>query len=225
MTQSETVKQFIKEWQGANFAEYSVTELESILGKAYTVIMITKEERDETGNNAVRGILNRVWQALNPAQIDSPFVFSDGGRQEAGFKGFAGDCVTRSIAIVTGKPYREVYTALNALGKSERITKRNRRKSNARTGVGRHTYERYLKSLGFKWVPCMHIGSGCQIHLKAEELPAGRLVIRLSGHVTAFIDGKIYDIYNPSRGGTRCVYGYFVKPEEPTETDHKEGQG
>ncbi len=55
----------------------------------------------------------------------------------------------------------------------------------------------------------MQVGSGCRVHLKAEELPKGRLVVRLSRHVTAVIDGVIYDIYNPERRGSRCVYGYF----------------
>jgi len=30
-------------------------------------------------------------------------------------------------------------------------------------------------------------------------------------HTTAVIDGIIHDTYDPSRAGTRCVYGYFTK--------------
>jgi hypothetical protein len=40
------------------------------------------------------------------------FVMDDGGRAAAGYKGQTGDCVCRSIAIATGKPYQEVYDAL-----------------------------------------------------------------------------------------------------------------
>jgi hypothetical protein len=36
------------------------------------------------------------------------FVHDDGGRVAAGFKGHAGDCVVRAIAIATGIPYRQV---------------------------------------------------------------------------------------------------------------------
>ena len=43
------------------------------------------------------------------------FVFHDGGRVAAGYRGKTGDCVTRSIAIATGKTYQEVYDALNGL--------------------------------------------------------------------------------------------------------------
>ena len=49
------------------------------------------------------------------------FQYNDGGRKEAGYEGHAGDCVTRAIAIATQKPYQEVYTALNELGKAEHI--------------------------------------------------------------------------------------------------------
>ena len=134
------------------------------------------------------------------------FVYNDGGRKNAGYKGITGDCVTRAIAIISNKQYKEVYTALNLLGKSEYI-----RKSNARTGVYRRTYDKYLKSLGYTWTPTMKIGSGCKVHLNANELPKGRLIVMVSRHVTAVIDGIIHDIYNCSRNGRRCVYGYYTK--------------
>ena len=135
------------------------------------------------------------------------FVYNDGGRAAAGYKGQAGDCVVRAIAIATQKPYQEVYDGINAVALAER-TRRGRR-SSARSGVSRTTYERYLRDLGWEWVPTMQVGSGCQVHLRTEELPKGRLVVRLSRHLTAVIDGVIHDIYNPDRRGTRCVYGYF----------------
>jgi len=139
------------------------------------------------------------------------YKYNDGGRQDAGFKGSTGDCVTRSIAIVTGKPYKEVYDALNQLSESEYLGKRMKRNSNARTGVHRKTYQKYLESLGYQWIPTMQIGQGCKTHLRSDELPAGRLIIRVTKHITAMIDGVINDTYDCSREGTRCVYGYFVK--------------
>jgi hypothetical protein len=47
------------------------------------------------------------------------------------------------------------------------------------------------------------------VHLRAEELPGGRLIVKVSKHVVAVIDGVINDSHDPSRGGTRCVYGYY----------------
>lgn len=138
------------------------------------------------------------------------FMHDDGGRAAAGFKGRAGDCACRAVAIATGKPYREVYDALNALGAMERTGKRKRGKSSARSGVYGNTLRKYLTSLGFTWVPTMKVGQGCKVHLRADELPSGRLVVFLSKHFAAVIDGVLHDTYEDTRGGTRCVYGYFV---------------
>jgi hypothetical protein len=133
----------------------------------------------------------------------------------AGYKGLTGDCVTRSIAIATGKPYQEVYDALNRPALVERTGRRKRKRSNSRTGVFRRIYQRYLESLGWRWTSTMKIGSGCQVHLRASELPQGPLLVKVSRHLTAVIDGVIYDTHNCSRGGTRCVYGYFSLSDRP----------
>jgi hypothetical protein len=61
--------------------------------------------------------------------------------------------------------------------------------------------------LGFRWTPTMHIGQGCKVHLRAGELPMGRLVVSVSKHFTCVIDGTIYDTHNPHRNGASCVYG------------------
>ena len=139
------------------------------------------------------------------------FIFNDGGRKAAGYHGHTGDCVTRSIAIVTGKPYKEVYEAINQLSENERTGKRKKKKSNARTGVFKGTSKKYLLSLGYEWIPTMQIGQGCKVHLRSDELPAGRLIVKVSKHMTTMIDGVINDTYDCSRQGSRCVYGYFQK--------------
>jgi len=143
--------------------------------------------------------------------ITQKFQLNDGGRQNAGYKGCTGDCVTRSIAIVSRKPYKEIYDALNILSESEHIGKRKKKKSNSRTGVYKVSYRKYLKSLGYEWIPTMQIGSGCKVHLRHDELPKGRIIVKISRHLTVVIDGVINDIYDCSRNGTRCVYGYFIK--------------
>ena len=140
------------------------------------------------------------------------WVYDDGGRTDAGFKGAAGDCAARSIVIATGKPYREVYDALNELGKKERTGKRKTGTSNARLGVYRTAMHKYLvDELGWTWTPTMGIGTGCTVHLRADELPAGRLIVSLSKHYAAVIDGVVHDTHDPTRDGTRCVYGYWAE--------------
>jgi len=139
------------------------------------------------------------------------WVYNDGGRAEAGFKGTTGDCVCRAIAIATERPYREVYDLINEFAKGERTGKRKKGKSSARTGVYPATIRKVMEYLGWVWHPTMQIGQGCKVHLCAEELPKGRLVVSVSRHETAVIDGVLHDIYDCTREGTRCVYGYYMK--------------
>ena len=158
------------------------------------------------------------------------FIRNDGGRRAAGFtnKATAGDCVARAVAIASGRPYQEVYDALAHGMATQRRTKRSGSttgKRSASNGVNtkRQWFKDYMRSLGFEWVPTMTIGSGCTVHLDANELPAGRIVVAVSKHYTAMIDGIIHDAYDPRRGGfvrwtdgnrrevaeSRCVYGYW----------------
>jgi hypothetical protein len=141
-----------------------------------------------------------------------PFIFDDGGRAEAGYRGSAGDCVVRAIAIATGKPYSEVYDDLWELNRVRRQTKRAPKSRSPRNGgTTTRTIRSYLESLGWTWVPTMTIGSGTTTHLTPDELPGGRIIARVSKHLCAVIDGVIHDTHDPSRDGTRCVYGYYHK--------------
>ena len=136
------------------------------------------------------------------------FRYDDGGRAAAGYKGGTGDCAVRAAAIATGMPYREVCSAINLLAKAER-PRGGRKRSSARNGVWRKTLNKYLADRGWEWVPTMEIGSGCRVHLRADELPAGRIIVRLSKHYAAVVNGVLRDTYDCSRDGTRCVYGYW----------------
>ena len=113
---------------------------------------------------------------------------------------------------MTGRPYQEVYDRLAGGRGSQRRSKYGKKKSrSAREGINtnRKWFKDYMAELGLKWTPTMQIGSGCKVHLKPDELPKGRLIVSLSRHYCAVIDGVIHDTYDPSRDGTRCVYGYW----------------
>lgn len=143
------------------------------------------------------------------------FVYNDGGRAAAGFKGDACDCVCRAIAIATERPYKEVYDLINEYGSKERLGKHQHSRSSARNGVYIKTERKIMEDLGWEWIPTMFVGQGCKVHLRAEELPAGRLIVSVSKHATCVIDGVIYDTYDCSRDGDRCVYGYYRKKPDP----------
>ena len=107
--------------------------------------------------------------------------------------------------------YKEVYDLINSYAERERVSKRKKTKSNARNGVHKETVYKLLTDLGWKWVPTMFIGKGCQVHLNEKELPTGTLIVSVSKHLTCVKDRKLYDTYDCSRNGTRCVYGYYIK--------------
>jgi len=54
------------------------------------------------------------------------YIYDDGGRAAAGYKGDAGDCGARALAIATGMPYQQAYDAINEIAKMERGGKRKR---------------------------------------------------------------------------------------------------
>ena len=129
------------------------------------------------------------------------FKYNDGGRSKY-FKGEARDCVTRAIAIATNRDYKEIY---NEVAKIIGYTPRN--------SVKKKDTRKVMEKLGFKWVSCMGIGTGCTTHLRDGELPNGTIICRVTAHITCIIDGVINDTFDPSRDGTRCVYGYWYKEE------------
>lgn len=142
------------------------------------------------------------------------WIYNDGGRKSAGYKGDSGDCVTRAISIATGRPYQEIYDLINNHAELERPGARRRqgRRSHANKGVFKSTVQRLLKDLGWVWHPTMGIGTGCKVHLRKDELPGGTIIVSLSKHLSTVIDGVIHDTYDTSRNGTRCVYGYWMPP-------------
>lgn len=141
------------------------------------------------------------------------YVMNDGGRADSGYKGQVGDCVLRSIVIASGKNYKEVRKELMDRARSKRC-----KSVSVFRGVAKKVYHDYIINLGFEWTPTMTIGSGCKVHLKEDELPSGNLIVRLSKHLTAVIDGVVNDIYDPNykvdfdgNPQARCVYGYYRK--------------
>ena len=162
-----------------------------------------------------------------------PFAFDDGGRSQsrhASKRARVGDCVVRAVAIASGRPYEEIWARISEGQTSSRKTKRTRgrRPLSADNGVfvKRKFFTDYMRELGFEWVPTMNVGEGCKVHLVEGELPTGRLVVSVSRHYTAVIDGVVRDTHDPQRRtfwhddgddgartvnrvSERCVYGYW----------------
>jgi len=159
-----------------------------------------------------------LLKLFSKSQGTFPLQLNDGGREKAGFKGGAGDCVVRSIAIAAKLPYMQVYEDLRSANelyaelRNDRLARRlNNKGSSPRNGNHRNVFHDYIVGLGFEWVPTMKVGAGCQVHLRPNELPDGILIVKVSKHLTAIVDGVIQDTHDPSRHGNRCVYGYYIK--------------
>jgi hypothetical protein len=162
---------------------------------------------------------------LNPHHGRCKFVKDDGGRSRSGIarggKGDeAGDCVVRAIAIAAQKPYREVHDAITAASvrfvadAKEGWGKQARRRSgvslsllHADRGVHPDISGPYLKSLGWRYTTTKEL----RLHLRASELPPGRLIVHLPRHFCAVIDGVIRDTFDRSQEGRRRILGYWSR--------------
>ena len=158
-----------------------------------------------------------------------------------------GDCVVRAAAVVLGVvlggEYDEVYHDLWDRAVVVNGGRRGRRRVRGvegtggtgrgalspRLGVPRDVYEPYFGERGLVWTPLMRVGTGTTVHLRRERWPGsgdgvpgvGAFVVRVSRHLTAVIDGCIYDLVDPSRDGTRAVYGWYELSVGGVGTAHK----
>jgi hypothetical protein len=159
-----------------------------------------------------------------------PVSHDDGGRERAGLPTVRrqGDCVVRAIAIATLTPYAVVREQLSRRIAAELVDFLPRRVEDALAhgddvadllprffavdyGVARAAYEPHLLELGWRWEPLMGIGTGCRYHLAVGELPSTCIAVA-SRHVVAVMAGRVRDIGDPTRNGTRCVYGVYHPP-------------
>ena len=96
-------------------------------------------------------MLKNLSRLFNPSNECLNFVFNDGGRANAGFKGRAGDCVVRSISIAAKLPYLEVYEYLRqenqryAASRNNRLAKYlNQKGISPRDGNHRAVFHKYI---------------------------------------------------------------------------------
>jgi hypothetical protein len=144
------------------------------------------------------------------------FVEDDGGRATAGYGEPSGDCVVRAITIATGKPYAEVFEALQAAyaryvkrlrpGSEAALMAERRRTEPIHNGCSDEVYGPYLRSLGWQYTRLRE-----RTYLRAGALPSGRLIVNVDRHLLALIDGVIHDTYDSGGAGRRPVDGYWSR--------------
>ena len=125
------------------------------------------------------------------------YIKNDGGRAAAGYKGSAGDCAARAMAIALNIPYSEAYKELAQANKDHGFAK------SARNGIFKETLDAVLRRHGWIWVSSpKFLGRKA----RCSDMPSGAVIARQSKHFVAVIDGIPHDTFNSSE---KMVYGYW----------------
>lgn len=138
------------------------------------------------------------------------YIYNDGGRADAGFKGQAGDCGARAMAIALDLTYKLAYDELAQANKDAGYAK------SARNGIHKDVFSKVLKIQGWVWHPAPKF-TGRKAY--ASDMPEGTVIVRMAKHYACVIDGVPHDTFDCSH---KMVYGYWAKPSDKTRFNHDE---
>jgi len=127
------------------------------------------------------------------------YKYNDGGRSKY-FKGKAGDCAARAMAIALDIDYKQAYDELakaNAKGRGGN--------KSARNGIFKEDFDAVLKSHGWLWVSAPKFDGR---KARYNDMPEGRVIVRMARHFAAVINGELNDSWDSSH---KMVYGYWIK--------------
>jgi hypothetical protein len=128
------------------------------------------------------------------------YSYNDGGRSKY-FKGNAGDCVVRALAIWSGENYKELYNSLRGFIKKLKSSG-IKTKSHPRNGINPKILKLFLKEKGFKY---SYVKELKQINM----LGNGNFLLNLDGHIVTVKNGILYDTWD-SREQSKWS-GYYVE--------------
>lgn len=127
------------------------------------------------------------------------YVYNDGGRLQAGYKGSTGDCGARAMAIALGLDYKTAYNQLAQANKDRGFAK------SARNGIYKDVYSDVLAKHGWVWVSApKFVGRKA----KCSDMPSGTVIAQQAGHYVTVVNGVPNDVWNCSQ---KMVYGYWAK--------------
>jgi len=127
------------------------------------------------------------------------YKYNDGGRSAAGFKGMAGDCGARAMAIALGLDYKSVYKELAQANADKGYAK------SARNGIYKDVFSDVLKRYGWVWFKApQFVGRKA----RCSDMPEGVVIAKLAHHFVAVIDGVAHDTWDCTN---KMVYGYWAK--------------
>ena len=100
------------------------------------------------------------------------------------------DCVIRSISLLTNNSWRRTYDELSDLAGDVGLL------FSDVSFVEDYLDDRYERECHYS----KKVGEF------AREYPIGRYAVTMNGHITAIIDGIIYDTFDPSNRIMRCAW-------------------
>jgi hypothetical protein len=154
-------------------------------------------------------------------EVAMPWVYNDAGypgRTTKRGRHIPGNQVVTALAIASGQKYWDVLHAIQRRQINYVRGLRHGRIKEAGSaisdvGVWPEVSKGYLRELGWTWTPTMSVGSGVTVHLAYDELPDEPvLVCSVSKSLVTVFHGVVQAPHDPSRDGTRAVYGYWTPP-------------
>ena len=100
------------------------------------------------------------------------------------------DCVVRAMSVLTNKSWRRMYDELSELAGDVGLLFSDV-----------HFVEQYLDERYDR--ECHYSKTVGEF---AREYPIGRYAVTMNNHITAIIDGVIYDTFDPSNRIMRCAW-------------------
>lgn len=140
------------------------------------------------------------------------YEYNDGGRKAAGWKGHAGDCVTRAIAIANPDwSYNEVRAGLMKLVEEWRASSRSKRAkrrsgNSVRNGTPKEVYRPFLEALGWRRISLIEFGSPDRKYMNTTDIPSGTVIVEVRNHLAAVVDHVVHDTWD-SRKSTKWIEG------------------
>lgn len=114
-------------------------------------------------------------------------MLDDGGRAASGRKGSAGDCVTRAAAILTGRPYDEMYRLVAQFNRDHERTR------SARNGVKTKLVPKLYGDLGLVKVK---LPAGPRPTYTEAHARYGDCIVGTRKHVCAIVGGALRDTFD-----------------------------
>ncbi len=100
------------------------------------------------------------------------------------------DCTVRSLSILTNKSWEEMYDELADLASDDGYM------FDSVVFIEDYLDDRFPRECHYSKT----VGEF------ANEYPVGKYAVTMNGHITAIIDGIIYDTFDPSKRIMRCAW-------------------